>query len=117
MEAVQPTVSSLLSHLHNQGLFTSTSPSELLTAVGFVPPPSMERESQTVLTQGSMIDKLTKDDGSKGDTKKGYRDYVVSSSLVARDIGLRPGQQALIVNGRVSLIFTRRLKYVFKFLL
>jgi UDP-glucose:glycoprotein glucosyltransferase len=102
VDVVQPTVSSLLSHLHTQGLFASTSPSELLTAVGLAPPPSAENESQTVLTQESMIEKLTKGDGSKEDSKRVYRDYVLSSSLVAREIGLRPGQQALIVNGRVS---------------
>ena len=52
-----------------------------------------------------MIERLTKDNGSKEDSEKGYRDYVLSSSLVARGIGLRPGQQALIVNGRVSSRF------------
>lgn len=103
VDALQPTISKLLSHLHTQGLFTSTPPSELLTAVGFVPP--MESESQTPITQESMIEKLTKGNGSKGDARKGYRDYVISSSLVAREIGLRPGQQALIVNGRVSPTF------------
>ena len=48
-----------------------------------------------------MIEKLTRG-SSQEDSKAGYRDYVLSSSLVAREIGLRPGQQALIVNGRVS---------------
>ena len=105
VDVVQPTVSSLLSHLHTQGLFTSISPSELLTAVGFAPQPPIENESQTVLTQESVIEKLTNGNSVKGDTRKGYHDYVISSSLVAREIGLRPGQQALIVNGRVSLIY------------
>lgn len=95
-------VSSLLSHLHAQGLFASTSPLELLTAIGLAPPPSAENESQTILAQEPLIEKLTKVDGSKEDGKKTYRDYVLSSRLVAREIGLRPGQQALIVNGRVS---------------
>ncbi|KAF9648458.1 glycosyltransferase family 24 protein [Thelephora ganbajun] len=107
IDAVQPTVSILLSHLHTQGLFSSTSPSELLAAVGLAPPPPRENESQTTLTQESVIDKLTKNNGSKGDSKKWYRDYVLSSSLVAREIGLRPGQQALIVNGRVVGPFSR----------
>lgn len=49
-----------------------------------------------------MIEKLTKADGPKEDGEKMYRDYVLSSGLVAREIGIRPGQQALIVNGRVS---------------
>ena len=49
-----------------------------------------------------MIERLTKANGSKEGSEAGYRDYILSSSLVAREIGLRPGQQALIVNGRVS---------------
>lgn len=101
VDVEQPTVSSLLSHLHTQGLFSSTSPSELLTAVGLAPPPT-ENVSQTVLTRESMIERLTKANGSKEGSEAGYRDYILSSSLVAREIGLRPGQQALIVNGRVS---------------
>lgn len=101
VDVVQPTVSSLLSHLHTKGLFASTSSSELLTAVGLAPPMT-ENESQTVLTRESLIEKLTKVDGSKEDSKKMYRDYVISSCLVAHEIGLHPGQQALIVNGRVS---------------
>ena len=104
VDVVQPTVSSLLSHLHTQGFFASTSPSKLLTAVGVAPPPA-ENESQTVLTRESMIEMLTKANGSKEDGEKEYRDYILSSSLVAREIGLRPGQQALIVNGRVSSRF------------
>ena len=99
-------VSSLLSHLHTQGLFSGTSPSELLTAVGLTPSPSTEDESQAVFTQESVIEKLKGGNGSKEDNEAGYRDYVISSSLVAREIGLRPGQQALIVNGRVSPRFS-----------
>lgn len=106
VDALRPTVSSLLSHLHTQGLFASTSPDELLTAVGFAPPSSIESESQAVLTQESVVAKLTKGNGFKGDTKKEDRDYAISSSFIAREIGLRPGQQALIVNGRVSSICT-----------
>jgi len=101
VDVVQPTVSNLLSHLHTQGLFANTSPSELLTAVGLAPP-RVENESQTVLTRESMIERLAKANGSKEGSGQRYRDYVLSSSLVAREIGLRPGQQALIVNGRVS---------------
>ena len=101
LDAVKSTVSSLLSYLHCQGLFPNISPSELLTAVGFAPATSMENESQTVLTQESLIDTLAKG-GFGGDKNNEYKDYVFSSRLVAREIGLRPGQQALIVNGRVS---------------
>ena len=99
---MQPTVSSILSHLHTRGLFAGTSPSDLLTAVGLASPSLAENEPQTVLTQESLIEKLTEDDGSNADSKRMYRDYVLSSRLAAREIGLRPGQQALIVNGRVS---------------
>ena len=108
VDVVQPTVSGLLSHLHTQGRLAGTSPSELLTAVGLAPPPLAENESQTVLTQETLIEKLTKGDGSKEDTKETYRDYLLSSRSVAREIGLRPGQQALIVNGRVSPRFLER---------
>jgi hypothetical protein len=72
----------------------------------------MESESQTVLTRESMIEKLAKGYGSKEDSKKWYRDYVLSSGFVAREIGLRRGQQALIVNGRVSSRFSRRAECV-----
>lgn len=101
LDNVQPAVSSLLSRLHTQGSLSSVSPSELLTAVGLEPPPPTENESQTVLSQESVVDKLTKGNGSKEDDRKGYRYYVTSSSLIAGEIGLRPGQQALIVNGRI----------------
>ena len=102
VDVVQPIVSGLLSQLHTQGLFANTSPSDLLTAVGLAPPILVESESQTILTQESLIEKLTRGGGSKEDSKTSYRNYVLSSSLVVREIGLRAGQQALIVNGRVS---------------
>lgn len=78
------------------------SPSELLTTVGLTPPPPTENGSQTILTQESIIEKLKR---GNGDSEIAYRDYVLSSSLVAREVGLRPGQQALIVNGRVNPTF------------
>lgn len=105
IDIVQPTVSSLLSHLHTQGQFAGTSSSEFLAAVGLAPPPLGQNELQSVLTRESLIEKLTKRNGSKEDGKKAYRDYVSSSLLVAHEIGLLPGQQALIINGRVSFKF------------
>jgi hypothetical protein len=105
IDIVQPTVSSLLSHLHTQGRFAGTSSSEFLAAIGLAPPPLGENESQAILTRESLIEKLTKGNDSKEDSKKAYRDYVSSSWLFAHEIGLLPGQQALVVNGRVSFRF------------
>jgi UDP-glucose:glycoprotein glucosyltransferase len=42
-----------------------------------------------------------------------YARYVKSSRLVARELQLSPGEQALIVNGRVGVLFTcsREVRY------
>ena len=45
------------------------------------------------LTGGVSLDKIVPEE---------YSDYVKQSRLVARELGLLPGQKGLVVNGRVS---------------
>jgi hypothetical protein len=61
-----------------------------------------QNENQTpLMSQQEFVDKVT------GGLKVNEMDpaYVRASRLVARELGVLPGQQVLLVNGRVSIFF------------
>lgn len=60
-----------------------------------------EQSSQVVLPAAGSLDDILHE-GTL--SNKEYDDYVRSSRLIVRDLKLEPGEQALIVNGRVSTI-------------
>lgn len=98
----------LLSHLHIRGSLSKATPAILLSALGldsnidgYVPPvsegsqiPLGKTDAYEALTEGVHLDHLKLEE---------YVDYVKAGRLVARELGLVPGQSALVVNGRVSV--------------
>jgi UDP-glucose:glycoprotein glucosyltransferase len=55
--------------------------------------PLGKTDAYKALTDGVNVDHLQ---------LEGYVDYVKAGRLLARELGLAPGQSALVVNGRVS---------------
>jgi hypothetical protein len=56
--------------------------------------PLGKTDAYEALTEGVHLDHLKPEE---------YVDYVKAGRLVARELGLAPGQSALVVNGRVSV--------------
>jgi UDP-glucose:glycoprotein glucosyltransferase len=93
----QSRASWLVSHLLAANLMSKVSPAKLLTAIGFDSP-----VSQAVLSAPGDLDELTGGVRLEDMDATAYSQYVKSSRLVAREVQVSPGQQALIINGRVS---------------
>ncbi|KIM46645.1 glycosyltransferase family 24 protein [Hebeloma cylindrosporum] len=97
----------VLSHLHIQGSLSKVTPATLLLALGA---DSDIAGDVDPLSEGFQIP-LGKKDGYEALMEDGvhlddlkmeeYVDYVKAGRLVARELGLAPGQSALVVNGRV----------------
>jgi len=102
--AVRPPVSWLLSHLLAKNLLSKATPPRLLRALGLdVPPPvSPPSDGPQIPLSKDDDDDLTGGVGLSGYSAEEYDRFVRSSRLVARELQLAPGQQALVVNGRVS---------------
>ncbi|KAJ7136717.1 glycosyltransferase family 24 protein [Mycena epipterygia] len=93
----RPPVSWLLSHLVAKNLLSKASSSRLLRALGLEAPVSPSDGTQIPLSKDDLTDGV----GISGYSAEDYARFVKSSRLVARDLQLAPGEQALIVNGRV----------------
>ncbi|KII87653.1 glycosyltransferase family 24 protein [Plicaturopsis crispa FD-325 SS-3] len=98
----RPHMSWFLSHLISASLLPQTSPSHLLRALGLESIVDTHNNPQVVLAkdEGS-LDKLTGGVGLNDIDAAEYASYEKSCRLVARELGLAPGEQALIVNGRI----------------
>ncbi|KAJ6624174.1 hypothetical protein B0H10DRAFT_1943373 [Mycena sp. CBHHK59/15] len=93
----QPPISWLLSHLLAKNLHSKASPRRLLRALGLDDPIPPSDGTQIPLSKDDLMDGV----GISGYSPDNYAKYLKSSRLIARDLQLAPGQQALIVNGRV----------------
>lgn len=97
--------SSLLGYLAAKGLLDKISPSQLLTILNLGPVFSPSIIDQTAASA----------DGDFGDTfnsalfavssegEETYEAYVMADPFVVKKLRLAPGQQALVVNGRVRV--------------
>ncbi|KAG5641244.1 hypothetical protein DXG03_005668 [Asterophora parasitica] len=94
----RPLASWLILHLIKSHLLSKTTPDQLLRVLGFEVP---TESTQTVLSQDERVQALTGGVKVAEFDAKRYADYVTASRLLARDIQISPGQQALLVNGRV----------------
>jgi UDP-glucose:glycoprotein glucosyltransferase len=99
-----PVVSFLISYLHTEGLFSKATPTRILQALGLFSSVPFAEGSQTVISEQATINDLTGGVLLKDISKEAYTKYLTSTHLLAREIGLRPGEQALVVNGRVRLV-------------
>ena len=62
--------------------------------------------SQTVLEADSLVARLLKSAGVNPNTfaeSDTYRTFSVASALIARQLGVSPGDRSVIVNGRVCI--------------
>ncbi|KAJ7342428.1 glycosyltransferase family 24 protein [Mycena albidolilacea] len=96
---VRAPVSWLLSHLLAKNLLSKATPARLLRALGLEAPvaPAGGDGTQIPLKMEDLTDGV----GIAGYSAEEYETYVRSSRLVARELQLAPGAQALVVNGRV----------------
>ncbi|KAG6833463.1 hypothetical protein H0H87_006830 [Tephrocybe sp. NHM501043] len=94
----RPLASWLISHLIKTHLVSKTPPEYLLRALGV---DGLTTDGQTILSQDEMVRELTEGVKKADFNPIYYADYVKASRLVAREIGVAPGKQALLVNGRV----------------
>ncbi|KAG6839745.1 hypothetical protein C0991_012004, partial [Blastosporella zonata] len=94
----RPLASWLIAHLIKTNLVSKTAPEYFLRALGVVGPTN---GAQAVLSQDEVIRALTEGVKVVDFDPVYYAEYVKASRLVAREIGVAPGQQALLVNGRV----------------
>ncbi|KAH9930812.1 glycosyltransferase family 24 protein [Amylocystis lapponica] len=94
-------VSSLLAHLVSKEALYRVSPARLLGVLGFSDPAVPNAGPQVVISpEGSlddMLDGALLDDGGR----EAYEGFVKSCRLIARELEFAPGEQGLIVNGRV----------------
>ncbi|OSX61274.1 glycosyltransferase family 24 protein [Postia placenta MAD-698-R-SB12] len=95
---VETASSSLLAQLICQGILHHVPPSRLVETLGLEDASADEQSSQVVLPAAGSLDDILHE-GTL--SNKEYDDYVRSSRLIVRDLKLEPGEQALIVNGRV----------------
>ncbi|KAJ7078310.1 glycosyltransferase family 24 protein [Mycena belliarum] len=93
----RPPVSWLLSHLLARNLLSKASAPRLLRALGLDAPVLQSDGPQIPLAAEDLTDGV----GLSGYSAEEYAVFVKSSRLVARELQLAPGAQAVVVNGRV----------------
>jgi hypothetical protein len=95
----QAPTSRLISHLLSTKTLSKASPSRLLRALGPETPVFPNGDSQVPISEQESLSELL-----EGVTvePESYTQYVKTSRLVLRELQLTPGQQALIIDGRVG---------------
>ena len=93
----QSAVSRFVAHLIYKGLLSEATPASLLRALG------AEEVVNDSPSRDAVIRKLAGDVEPAEYEALIYDDYVKSTRRVARELGVQPGQSALVVNGRVGV--------------
>jgi UDP-glucose:glycoprotein glucosyltransferase len=91
--------SRIFSQLMTTNAMYKLSPSQLLQVIGAPSKQDQVEDRQNVLSQDEVPDSLL--DAINDFDAVAYDGYIRTSRLVARDLHLAPGEQALILNGRV----------------
>lgn len=87
-------VSSVLANLMSHGLLSTFSPPQLLSLL------------DTDDAMPAIVDNIDRVVGGMvayDEDTEAYRDYIAACHLITRELRVAPGEQALIVNGRVSV--------------
>ena len=92
----------ILGRLISQGSLSRVSSSRLLDALGLGEAPVPVEGDQVVITSPETFEDILDEPLSDGTEEDLYEKYVRSSRLFARELKLSPGQQVLVVNGRVG---------------
>ena len=85
---------------------SKASPEQLLRALGLDSSPSFDVDVahvQTILTQQEAVKAVTEGVKVTEFGEKEYGEYIMTSRLLARELGMKPGERAVLVNGRVSI--------------
>ncbi|KAI0823499.1 glycosyltransferase family 24 protein [Trametes gibbosa] len=85
--------SSILARLITRDALSAYTPERLLSLLGLNEAAIGDSETQQVLSQD--------EDSALADLPYGEKAYLDACSLIVRQLGLKPGEQAVIVNGRV----------------
>jgi UDP-glucose:glycoprotein glucosyltransferase len=93
-----------MSYLIQNDLLSQLSPDQLLQALGFASVIVDHDVGQTVLSQEHTLRAITGGVELAEADPEVFNDYLRSSRLLVRELRLKSGDQALIVNGRVSRI-------------
>lgn len=99
---IHPQVSSLFAQLIMKGLLERVSPGRLLEILGAGDVASPDHTRQVVIAAESGLDEILERTELKDEE---YQEYAKASRLVARALGFVPGEQGLLVNGRVCCPF------------
>jgi len=93
----QSALSRFVAHLIYKGLLSEATPTSLLRALG------AEEVVDDSPSRDAVIRKLAGDVEFAEYESLIYDDYVRSTRHIARELGVQPGQSALVVNGRVRV--------------
>lgn len=108
MAIERPRISWLISHLLSAKLLSKVSPARLLHALGLELAVAAD-SPQVPLSGEGVLRELTGGVALGDMDSDAYAQYVRSSRLVVRELQLAPGEQALILNGRVSISLPSRI--------
>ena len=100
---VQSALSRFVAHLIYKGLLSEATTASLLRALG------AEDVVDDSPSRDAVIRKLTGDVEPAEYEALAYDEYVKSTRRVARELGVQPGQSALVVNGRVRVLALYRI--------
>ncbi|KAJ7057937.1 UDP-glucose:glycoprotein glucosyltransferase-domain-containing protein [Mycena amicta] len=98
---VRQPVSWLISHLLGRNLLSKASSDRLRCALGLGDVPVVPEDAQIPIGNYCSALDLAGGIGVSGYSAEDYAAFVTSSRLVARELQFAPGQQGLIVNGRI----------------
>ncbi|KAG6887758.1 hypothetical protein C0995_013010 [Termitomyces sp. Mi166 len=95
----RPLASWLIAHLIKTQSLSKTSPEQLLRALGMGSSLSFDvdgTQTQTVLTQDEVMRVVTQGVKVAEFSETQYGEYVLESRLVARELGVKPGERAVV---------------------
>lgn len=99
---IQRSPSSLLAHLIITGTIQKATPVQLLHVLGLVEIETSQESIQMVIPQNNVLDELLAGTVMSGSGSDMYDHFIRSSEVLVKLLKLAPGDQALVVNGRVS---------------
>lgn len=92
----------LVSHLIHDQKLSGIKPSQFLRAWGLDVAVVGGEDSQTVLSQEQALHQITGGTKLSDLSSKVHADYIRATRLILRELSINGGDQAVILNGRVS---------------
>ncbi|OBZ72146.1 UDP-glucose:glycoprotein glucosyltransferase, partial [Grifola frondosa] len=92
----------LLAHLISKDILYKVSPSRLMGILGLNVAVVQNQSPQIIISPEGSLDDILGDTFVDGESSKLFEDYLMSCLLIVKDLQLHPGEQAVVVNGRVA---------------